>query len=181
MADHPESLLVQPLPGYDPYIGRLLWMLQAGRARLLEALAPITPAAEPAILNPPLQPGANTVASLLYHIAAIEADWLFEEILADYQPAQPIAWPDALLPYPVRDHAGQLTTPAAESLAAHLHRLDGVRQLLLTAFLGMTPAELRRPRRLPGYHVTPEWVLFHLMQHEAEHRGQIRERLSGPE
>jgi uncharacterized damage-inducible protein DinB len=26
---------------------------------------------------------------------------------------------------------------------------------------------------LPPYDVTPEWVLHHLMQHEAEHRSQI--------
>jgi uncharacterized damage-inducible protein DinB len=26
-----------------------------------------------------------------------------------------------------------------------------------------------------GYDVTPEWVVHHLMQHEAEHRGQIGE------
>jgi uncharacterized damage-inducible protein DinB len=25
----------------------------------------------------------------------------------------------------------------------------------------------------PPYDVTPEWVLHHLMQHEAEHRSQI--------
>jgi hypothetical protein len=26
---------------------------------------------------------------------------------------------------------------------------------------------------MPGYDVTPEWVLHPLLQHEAEHRGQI--------
>ncbi len=35
----------------------------------------------------------------------------------------------------------------------------------------MTPDS--RPRRLPGYDVTPCWVLHHLMQHEAEHRAEI--------
>jgi uncharacterized damage-inducible protein DinB len=28
---------------------------------------------------------------------------------------------------------------------------------------------------LADYETTPEWVLHHLMQHEAEHRGQIGE------
>jgi uncharacterized damage-inducible protein DinB len=37
----------------------------------------------------------------------------------------------------------------------------------------MTVAEFRRPRPVNFYLVTPEWVLHHLMQHEAEHRGQI--------
>jgi uncharacterized damage-inducible protein DinB len=37
----------------------------------------------------------------------------------------------------------------------------------------MDLAEFRRVRALPAYDVTPEWVLHHLMQHEAEHRSQI--------
>ena len=38
----------------------------------------------------------------------------------------------------------------------------------------MTLDEFRRPRSLPQYDVTPEWVLHHLTQHEAEHRGHIQ-------
>jgi uncharacterized damage-inducible protein DinB len=37
----------------------------------------------------------------------------------------------------------------------------------------MSLAEFRRPRQGPSYTVTPEWVIHHLTQHEAEHRGQI--------
>jgi len=33
--------------------------------------------------------------------------------------------------------------------------------------------DFRRVRRLPDYDVTPEWVLHHLTQHEAEHRSEI--------
>lgn len=28
-------------------------------------------------------------------------------------------------------------------------------------------------RHTPGYNVSPEWVLYHLEQHEDEHRGEI--------
>ena len=45
----------------------------------------------------------------------------------------------------------------------------------LAAFRGMDIDEFRRRRHLPNYEVTPEWVLHHLAQHEAEHRGQIEE------
>jgi uncharacterized damage-inducible protein DinB len=48
-----------------------------------------------------------------------------------------------------------------------------VRCHLLAAFGEMALAEFRRVREFPDYNVTPEWVLHHLMQHEAEHRGQI--------
>jgi uncharacterized damage-inducible protein DinB len=37
----------------------------------------------------------------------------------------------------------------------------------------MDYADFRRLRHLPKYDVSPEWVLHHLLQHEAEHRGQI--------
>ena len=37
----------------------------------------------------------------------------------------------------------------------------------------MTLDDYRRLRSLPDYDVTPEWVLHHLAQHEALHRGQI--------
>lgn len=37
----------------------------------------------------------------------------------------------------------------------------------------MSEDELHRVRALPYYDVTLAWVLHHLAQHEAEHRGEI--------
>ena len=62
-----------------------------------------------------------------------------------------------------------------ETLARHLHRLDAVRAHFLEVFKGMSVDEFRRPRTYDDYVVTSEWVVHHLMQHEAEHRGQIGE------
>ena len=44
---------------------------------------------------------------------------------------------------------------------------------LLAAFRTIAIDDFRRPRRLPEYEITPEWTLHHLMQHEAEHRGEL--------
>jgi uncharacterized damage-inducible protein DinB len=53
--------------------------------------------------------------------------------------------------------------------------LDRVRATLLAALRSITVEDFRRLRHLDAYDVSPEWVLHHLMQHEAEHRGQIGE------
>ncbi len=37
----------------------------------------------------------------------------------------------------------------------------------------MTLEDYRRPRALDEYDVTPEWVLFHLRDHETMHRGEL--------
>jgi hypothetical protein len=64
-------------------------------------------------------------------------------------------------------------TASGMSLAESLARLDVVRGLLLTTYGEMSLAEFRRVRDFPDYRVTPEGVLHHLIQHEAEHRGHL--------
>lgn len=162
-----EQLRLEPLPAQDPAIGRALWQLEGARGRLKEALAGL----DEAMLDWEPYPGGNSVGTLLYHMAAIELDWLYFEVLEQEFP------PDvqALLPYPVRDESGRLFPVTAVSLPNHLQRLDTARQLLLDVYAELSLAEFRRARHLPQYHVTPEWVLFHLTQHETEHRGQIQE------
>jgi uncharacterized damage-inducible protein DinB len=158
--------IVEALPGYEPEIGRLIWMLEDTRRRTRETLEGVSED----ILEWTPDPTTNSIGALLYHLAAIEADWLYVEVLE-----APTFPPDlvALFPEEVRDEAGRLVTARGMSLGDHLERLRAVREHLLAGFRGMSLAEFRRVRELPDYSVTPEWVLHHLMQHEAEHRGQI--------
>ncbi len=165
-----EQLNIAPMPAVDPAIGRALWQLEGARGRLKEALTKL----DPDWLDWEPYPGGNSVGTLLYHIAAIEIDWLFCEVLEQEFPPEV----EALLPYPVRDKDGRLFPVTAVSLPTHLQRLDTARQLLLDVYAELSLAEFRRARQLPQYHVTPEWVLFHLTQHETEHRGQIGEIIS---
>ncbi len=162
-----EQLHIEPLPAIDPEIGRGLWLLEGARGRLKEALTNL----DPAWLDWEPYPGGNSVGTLLYHIAAIELDWLFCEVLEQEYSTEA----QALLPYPVRDETGRLFPVANVALPDHLHRLDAARRLLLDVYADLTLADFHRARRLPQYHVTPEWVLYHLTQHETEHRGQIGE------
>jgi len=162
-----ETLAVAPVEGCAPDIGQALWALEDARRRTLEALAGLRE--ETLDWRPPA--GGNTVGTLLYHIAAIELDWLYVEVLQAPEP-----WPEEVtrfFPVDVRDEHGALTRLDGEPLSAHLARLDAVRARLLATFRAMPPADFRRLRSLPAYRVTPEWVLHHLCQHEAEHRGHI--------
>lgn len=157
----------------EPEIGRWLWAFQDARRRTEETLENIASAT----LDWRSADQASSIGTILYHMALIEADWLYTEVLE-----QPV--PDevaALFPYDVRDEQDQLTQVQGERLEQHLERLQSVRALVLDVFRGINLYEFRRVRSLPDYDVTPEWVLHHLMQHEAEHRSQIGALRAGAE
>ncbi len=168
MSDSTEDLQVVALPGYEPEIGRWLWALQDTRHDTLRSLEGLTTAD---LDTKP--PGAdNTIGALLYHIALVETSWLYDEAL-DNRPAPPGI--EALFPLDARDQGSHLSSLQGVPLEEHLQRLQTIRDTLLEEFKAMTLEDFRRPRHFPGqYDVTPEWVLHHLIQHEAEHRGHIQ-------
>lgn len=166
MSDTNEQRIVTPVAAATPEIGRWLWALEDGRRRTKAALAGI--ARETLDWAPPH--GGNSIGALLYHIALIEADYLYADILGlDTYPTEVLD----LFPYPDRTADRRLTVPPAIDLARHLRRLDLVRARLLAICAGLTAAEFDRPRALPHYAISPAWTLHHLVQHEAEHRGEI--------
>jgi uncharacterized damage-inducible protein DinB len=166
MANHEkEQKVVEPHLGKEPEIGRWLWALEDGRQSTMRELEDVTPA----MIDWQPPDNESSIGTILYHMADIEADWLYVEVLEQSLP------PDvaALFPSATRDGQGHLTQVRGLSLEEHLRRLETVRGLLLAAFQNMELSEYRRVRSLEHYDVTPEWVLHHLMQHEAEHRSQI--------
>jgi uncharacterized damage-inducible protein DinB len=167
MTDDPKPrVMVELLPANEPEVGRLLWMLEDTRQRTKECLEGL----RADLLDWSPEPPANSIGALLYHIAAIEADWLYVEVREEETfPPELVA----LFPQDVRDETGRLVTASGMSLAESLARLDVVRGLLLTTYGEMSLAEFRRVRDFPDYRVTPEGVLHHLIQHETEHRGQL--------
>lgn len=148
-----------------PAIGQWLWALEDTRHRTMEELENVLPA----MIHWLPPDGGSTIGTILYHIAIIEADWLYAEVLVQEFPAEVTA----LFPFGYRDEEGRLAQVNGLSLEQLIERLAAVRGRLLDVYQRMDLAEFRRVRSLPDYDVTPEWVLHHLMQHEAEHRSQI--------
>jgi uncharacterized damage-inducible protein DinB len=163
--DTRDQHIIVPLEAGDPAIGRALWLFEDARRLTRRTLEGIDPRA----LDWLPADADNSIGTLLYHIAIIEADWLYVEVLEQEFPPDVVE----LFPYNVRNATGRLTPVTGRTLEEHDTLLDAVRARLLAAFRAMSIDDFRRARRMPHYDVTPEWVLHHLMQDEAEHRGQI--------
>ncbi|MGG2111526.1 DinB family protein [Lysinibacillus pakistanensis] len=162
-----KNLIVLPLHGFESEIGRWLWCLEDIRRTLLEKISGISQQQlDTEVIG-------HSIGSLLYHIALIEADWLYEEVLGG-------KWnPNirTLFPQEDRNDDDTLNSVKGQNLDEHLHRLQCVRDELLFHFRTMDLEDWRTSRSLIHYDVTPEWVIYHLLEHESHHRGQIFQML----
>ncbi|MGH2583626.1 MAG: DinB family protein [Dehalococcoidia bacterium] len=160
-----DRFVVDPPDGVAPEIGGWLWALDDARRRTKDSLRGL----DTAVLDWVDAASQNSIGTLLAHIVAIEMDWLYVEGLEQSIPPDVLA----LLPPHVRDEQGRLMAVPGITLDEHLARLDAARVRLRLGMGGLGAEEFRRVRHFPHYDVTPEWVLHHLTQHEAEHRGEI--------
>ncbi|PYZ99235.1 damage-inducible protein DinB [Alteribacter lacisalsi] len=158
-----DSLYISPMAGYEPEIGRWLWSMSDVRRSLKEKLSDV-----PDELLDQREGKGHSIGTLLYHIAIVEAGWFYGEVKqTDFDP-------DIKRLFPEDGWSdGKLTHVGGERLEAHFHRLNQVRNVFFDHFRTMTVEDWRRPRTLEDYDVTPEWVVYHLIEHEAHHRGQI--------
>jgi uncharacterized damage-inducible protein DinB len=160
-----EQRVAGSLPAREPEIGRALWRLEDTRQRTMQRLDGI----DPTLVDWAAPESGNSIGSVLYHIAAIEADYLYADTLKQLFPEEVIG----MFPYEVREEHGRLTPVRGYELEWYLRRLEDVRRRVLVAFRAMDLADYQRVRRLEYADITPEWTLHHLMQHETEHRGEL--------
>ena len=107
--DSGQQLTIEALEGYEPEIGRWLAVLEDTRHLTKEGLEDL----RQEVLDWMPPQGENSIGTILYHIAAIELDWLFAEVLQEPEP-----WPAAVMEHfraAVRDNQGHLSPlpPAA--------------------------------------------------------------------
>jgi uncharacterized damage-inducible protein DinB len=177
---------VEAVGGCPPEIGYSLWTLNETRRRTVNYVRRTDPDTgevdeiSPQALDLLPQGHRHSVATLLYHIAVFEMDWLYTDILGMPEDEERIlpGMPAELhpyFPYPMLEPGHVFTPVAGEALQTHLDRLDAGHRAFLDVVSTMTLQDFRTPRRSGDDEVTPEWVVEHLAQHEAEHRGQIWE------
>ena len=165
MTDERKVLVLEPLAD-DPEVGRWLAALEDARRDTIQELSSVTPE----MLDARPDPLLNSIGTLLYHIALIETSWLLDDIF-EGEPGPD--WLQALLPFSDRDGGGRLIQVDGVAMSGHLERLGAVRQYLLERLRPMPNVDFHRARRLDSYDAAPDWVLHHLLQHEAEHRSHI--------
>ena len=162
---------VRPLPGYDSVIGGWLWAMQQARKRTLRLVEDLD---EEMLDWKGPDSRENSIGTLLYHIAEAEMGWLWWE-LKGHSGMPPEIEKD--FPFePVDPETGWLTHVPDVPLAEHVRRLERSREVFLTEVKGLSLEDWRTPRPDPehgAYEATPEWMLFHLLAHEAEHNEQI--------
>lgn len=153
-----------PAAGYAPGIGRYVAQLAETRAELLRQVAGLTPSQ----LSWHPDDATESIGTQLLHVAAVEWSWVFEEIFrrsADDHDG----WDEA---FPIRFGLPQVS---GQPLAYYTDRLDRVRREVLTALTELTEDDL--PRLVPGSdspdRFSIDWILFHLVHHEAHHACQV--------
>lgn len=164
-----RTLTLEPADGFEPEIGRWMGALRDVRRRTL-GIARGVPAHA---LDWRGEGGdENSIGTLLYHIALVEVSWLFLDVRC--LPELPAAV-EAEFPWPMATADGELTRVTGVALDAHLARLERSRALVVDELRGISSADWRAFREPDGvdYRATPEWTVFHLIEHEAAHAGQI--------
>jgi uncharacterized damage-inducible protein DinB len=176
MASTLQTLLEIP-PGYrSETVARFVWQLDEQRRALIDDTRGLTPEAlgwQPA-------PGMNTIGMLLAHIAYAESHLtqvgLEGKATSDTRAAIGITAEEEGLPLA----PGAPPSPAlvGRDLAWFEGLLERARACTRKVALTMTDQDLARQVRRPRPDGTQRvfnvgWVLYHMLEHEAGHRGQI--------
>ncbi|QDU37085.1 DinB superfamily protein [Maioricimonas rarisocia] len=164
-----ERLAISALDAAEPEVGRWLGALEEVRRKTVETVT----GCDEACLDWCGPDGReNPIGALLYHVGLVEMSWLYLDLLRTELPSHV----KELFPYPSRDEANRLTRVPSTSLDEHLQALAQSRRILLDVLRDIDVdgwRRLRTPVDGMDYETNPEWVVFHLIEHEAGHTAQM--------
>ena len=171
-AANPRVVTCDPVEGYSPQVGRYVAQLAEVRADLLHELEGLT--AEQIDWHPDEQ--TESIGTLLLHLDAVEWSWIHQDIFGAKDDAYPGSWDEAM---PIRVGVPQVQ---GRPLEAYLEQLAATRARTLEVLRGFTDADLARlvgegepPRGMEPRSVlyTIDWIIWHIIEHEAMHVGQV--------
>jgi uncharacterized damage-inducible protein DinB len=117
----------------------------------------------------------ESIGTLLLHIASVEWSWLHEDMLGRLSEEYPGEWAQAM---PIRVGVAQVSGRPVEWYIQHL---DSIRERTLEILKDLTDADLSRlvgeAEPPPGQEkrsrlFTIDWIIWHIIEHEATHVGQ---------
>jgi len=163
MAPDPRPRDVLDLPDgvADPEVGRWLSAFAEARRDTDKILDQVRPEA----IDADLGDGGDTLGTVLYHTALIEIGWVFWDVLD-----REANIPKSLFPHDDRVVDGRLTPVLGETLEQHRERLAQARSMVWAELASMSNEAFHRVRTGPDSDVSANWVVFHLIDHEVEHR-----------
>ena len=161
----PKLVTIASAPGLAPRVGLYFAQLEDVRAETKRYVAGLTP--EKLSWTP--HSTVESIGTQLLHIAGVERSWIGEDIEGR---AMGQEW---ALAFPLRVKMQQVQ---GEPLEFFLEKLDSVREETRAALSRLSDSDLHRPIQTldappEADRFTVEWILYHLVEHEAHHRGQI--------
>ncbi|MFW9849553.1 MAG: DinB family protein [Candidatus Thorarchaeota archaeon] len=157
-----EIVSLQKSENLEPRITQMYGMLEKVRERLLKRIEGLT---QKELDFTPNEENIESIGTLLLHIAGVEWSWIFEDM--DHQEMDYEKWKHA---FAVREGIPQLK---GKKLKFYTDRLSEVREEVLERISELSDSELDHLIELDQAAVSIEWILFHIIEHEAMHIGQI--------
>jgi len=109
----------------------------------------------------------ETIGTLLLHIAGVEWSWIIGDL--DKRELSFEKWKYG---FPLRKGVN-LQQLVGKSIDYYLKKLEEVRKEVYDKLLELTDEDLDTIVEPEGYKFTIEWILYHVIEHEAMHLGQI--------
>ena len=161
------TVSIEPVSGLPPRIGLYFAQMEDVRRVTKKYISGLSPEQLSWYPNDRVE----SVGTLLLHIAAVELSWIGEDIMRRRMPEE---W---VFAFPIRFNIPQVS---GQPLSFFIEKLDTVREETRRTLATLTDADLGRAvtplddAESPGAEqYTIEWILYHLVEHEAHHRGQI--------
>ncbi len=160
---------VSPEVEFSERIGRYVAMLEDVRRRVRHYVDGLTP--EQLSWHP--NDRVESIGTVLLHIAAVEVSWIQEDICRI-----PMSEEEWGIAFPIRLGIPQVS---GEPLEFYLEKLNRTRAETREILTGLSDSDLDRvlsplepgDPNAPPTTYTIEWILYHLVEHEAHHKGQI--------